>query len=92
MQYKITVAGTGYVGMSIAALLGQEYPVCAIDIVEDKINLINSGKSPISDDYIEKFLSEKLTKIHATVNPEEAYKDADSRIHIDQPANIYKYT
>lgn len=77
MQYKITVAGTGYVGMSIAALLGQKYPVFAIDIVEDKIALINSGKSPVRDEYIEKFLKEKRTKIHATINPEEAYKDAD---------------
>ncbi|MCR4718168.1 MAG: nucleotide sugar dehydrogenase [Firmicutes bacterium] len=77
MQYKITVAGAGYVGMSIAALLGQKYPVFAIDIVEDKINLINSGKSPVRDEYIEKFLSEKRTNIHATVNAEEAYKDAD---------------
>ena len=77
MQYKITVAGTGYVGMSIAALLGQKYPVYAIDIVEEKINLINSGKSPIRDEYIEKFLSEKRTKIRATLNAEEAYKGAD---------------
>ena len=77
MQYKITVAGTGYVGMSIAALLGQKYPVYAIDIVEEKINLINSGKSPIRDEYIEKFLAEKRTKICATLNAEEAYKDAD---------------
>ena len=77
MQYKIAVAGTGYVGMSIAALLGQKHPVCAIDIVESKVDMISSGKSPIRDEYIEKFLGENLTKVHATLNPEEAYKDAD---------------
>ena len=77
MQYKITVAGTGYVGMSIAALMGQNYPVCAIDIIEEKINLINNGQSPVCDEYIEKFLSEKRTKIHGTTDPEVAYKDAD---------------
>ncbi|MBQ7660737.1 MAG: nucleotide sugar dehydrogenase [Clostridia bacterium] len=77
MQTKIAVAGTGYVGLSIAALLGQKYPVCAIDIIKEKVDLINSGVSPIRDEYIEKFLAEKRTSIHATLDPKEAYTGAD---------------
>ena len=61
-QYKITVAGTGYVGLSIATLLSQHHEVVAIDIVPEKVDLINNKKSPIQDDYIEEYLaSQKLT-------------------------------
>ena len=74
---KIAVAGTGYVGLSIATLLSQHHQVTAVDVVPEKVELINNRKSPIQDDYIEKFLAEKELKLTATTNGEEAYKDAD---------------
>ena len=76
-NYKIAVAGTGYVGLSIATLLSQHHQVVAVDIVPEKVELINNKKSPIQDEYIEKYLSEKDLNLKATLNAEEAYKDAD---------------
>ena len=74
---KIAVAGTGYVGLSIAVLLAQHNTVKAVDIVPEKVDLINSKKSPIRDEYIEKYLSEKELDLEATLDAEYAYKDAD---------------
>ena len=74
---KIAVAGTGYVGMSIATLLAQYNEVVAVDIVPERVDLVNSGKSPIQDEYIEKYLAEKELNLHATLDAESAYKDAD---------------
>lgn len=74
---KIAVAGTGYVGLSIAALLSQHHPVMAVDVVKEKVELINNKRSPIQDDYIEQYLSEKDLNLTATMDAETAYKDAD---------------
>ena len=74
---KIAIAGTGYVGMSIATLLAQHNEVVAVDIVPEKVALINSRKSPIQDDYVEKYLSEKELNLRATLDAESAYRDAD---------------
>ena len=74
---KIAVAGTGYVGLSIATLLSQHHHVTAVDIVPEKVELINNRKSPIQDEYIEKYLAEKKLDLTATLDAEEAYKDAD---------------
>ena len=74
---KIAVAGTGYVGLSIATLLSQHHDVTAVDIVPKKVDLINSRKSPIQDEYIEKYLAEKELKLTATLDGESAYKGAD---------------
>ena len=74
---KIAVAGTGYVGLSIATLLSQHHEVMAVDIIEEKVNLINNRKSPIQDGYIEKYLAEKELNLTATLDAEAAYKDAD---------------
>ena len=74
---KIAVAGTGYVGLSIATLLSQHHEVMAVDIVPEKVDLINHKKSPIQDEYIEKYLAEKDLNLTATLNAEAAYKDAD---------------
>lgn len=74
---KIAVAGTGYVGLSIATLLSQHHEVRAVDIIQEKVDLINNKKSPIQDEYIEKYLTEKDLNLTATLNAEEAYKDAD---------------
>ena len=76
-KYKIAVAGTGYVGLSIATLLAQHHDVVAVDIVPEKVELINNRKSPIQDDYIEKYLAEKELSLVATLDAEMAYKDAD---------------
>ena len=76
-KYKITVAGTGYVGLSMATLLAQHNRVVAIDIVEEKVRLINQKKSPIQDVYIEKYLKEQELKLLATVDAKEAYVGAD---------------
>ena len=73
---KIAVAGTGYVGLSIATLLAQHHEVMAVDIIEDKVNKINNRISPIQDEYIEKYLKEKELNLTATLNAEDAYKDA----------------
>jgi UDPglucose 6-dehydrogenase len=77
MNKKIAVAGTGYVGLSMAVLLAQKNHVTAVDIVKDKIDLINSRRSPIQDDYIEKYLAEKKLDLTATLDGEMAYSDAD---------------
>ena len=74
---KIAVAGTGYVGLSLAVLLSQKYEVKAIDIVHEKVELINNRKSPIQDEYIEKYLEEKELNLEATLDPEKAYGGAD---------------
>lgn len=74
---KIAVAGTGYVGLSIATLLSQNHHVTAVDIVPEKVDLINQRKSPIQDEYIEKYLKEKNLNLKATLNADEAYKQAD---------------
>ena len=77
IEMKIAVAGTGYVGLSIATLLAQNNEVWAVDIIPEKVELINNKKSPIQDDYIEKYLAEKELDLTATLDAETAYKDAD---------------
>ena len=74
---KIAVAGTGYVGLSIAILLSQHHKVMAVDIVPEKVELINNRKSPIQDEYIEKYLAEKELDLIAMLDAKEAYVDAD---------------
>ena len=74
---KIAVAGTGYVGLSIATLLAQHHKVTAVDIIPEKVELINNKKSPIQDEYIEKYLAEKELNLTATLDGKEAYSDAD---------------
>ena len=74
---KIAVAGTGYVGLSMATLLSQNHTVTAVDIVPEKVDMINSRHSPIQDEYIEKYFAEKELDLRATLDAEEAYKDAD---------------
>jgi len=76
-DYKIAVAGTGYVGLSIATLLSQHHQVTAVDIIPEKVKLINNRKCPIQDDYIEKYLAEKNLNLTATLNGKSGYKDAD---------------
>ena len=83
---KIAVAGTGYVGLSISVLLAQRHHVTAVDIIADKVDLINQRKSPIQDDYIEKYLAEKELDLTATLDAEAAYSDADFVI-IAAPTN-----
>lgn len=83
---KIAVAGTGYVGLSMAVLLSQNHKVYAVDVVPEKVELINKRKSPIQDDYIEKYLAEKELDLTATLDAELAYKDADFVI-IAAPTN-----
>lgn len=83
---RIAVAGTGYVGLSIATLLSQHHQVTAVDVVPEKVALINNRQSPIQDDYIEKYLAEKDLHLKATTNGEEAYKNADF-IVIATPTN-----
>jgi len=83
---KIAVAGTGYVGLSLAVLLAQHNSVTAVDIVPEKVDMINSKKSPIQDDYIEKYLAEKKLDLTATLDGESAYKDAEFVI-IAAPTN-----
>ncbi len=83
---RIAVAGTGYVGLSIATLLAQHHKVTAVDIVPEKVELINNKKSPIQDEYIEKYLAEKDLNLTATLDAKEAYSDADF-IVIAAPTN-----
>lgn len=83
---KIAVAGTGYVGLSIATLLSQHHQVMAVDIIPEKVDLINQRKSPIKDEYIEKYLAEKKLNLTATLDGEKAYLDADFVI-IATPTN-----
>ena len=86
MNRKIAVAGTGYVGLSLAVLLAQHNHVTAVDIIPEKVELINNKKSPIQDDYIEKYLAEKELDLAATLDGETAYKDAEFVI-IAAPTN-----
>lgn len=86
MNRKIAVAGTGYVGLSLAVLLAQKNQVTAVDIVPEKVELVNNKKSPIQDEYIEKYLAEKELNLKATTNGESAYKDAEFVI-IAAPTN-----
>ncbi|MBC5650714.1 nucleotide sugar dehydrogenase [Blautia segnis] len=85
-KYNIAVAGTGYVGLSLATLLAQHNHVTAVDIIPEKVELINNKKSPIQDDYIEKYLAEKDLDLTATTDGESAYKDAEFVI-IAAPTN-----
>lgn len=85
---KIAVAGTGYVGLSIATLLSQHHQVKAVDIIPEKVTLIKERKSPIQDEYIEKYLAEKELNLTATLDAKEAYSDADFVV-IAAPTNVY---
>ncbi len=76
-QVKIAIAGTGYVGLSIATLLAQHHPVTAVDVVPEKVEMLNRKQSPIQDDYIERYLAEKELNLTATLDAEAAYRDAD---------------
>ena len=87
-NYKIAVAGTGYVGLSIAVLLSQHHQVTAVGIIPEKVDLINNRKSPIQDDYIEKYLAEKELNLTATLDAKTAYADADLVV-IAAPTNVY---
>ena len=87
-NYKIAVAGTGYVGLSIATLLSQHHQVTAVDIIPEKVDMINNRKSPIQDDYIEKYLAEKELNLTATLDAKVAYSDADFVV-IAAPTNVY---
>ena len=86
MNTELAVAGTGYVGLSLAVLLSQHNKVTAVDIIPEKVDLINNKKSPIQDEYIEKYLAEKELDLTATLDGESAYKDADFVI-IAAPTN-----
>ena len=86
MDRKIAVAGTGYVGLSLAVLLAQHNKVVAVDVIPEKVEKINKGISPIKDEYIEKYLAEKALDLVATVDGEAAYKDAEFVI-IAAPTN-----
>ena len=90
-NYKIAVAGTGYVGLSIATLLSQHHQVTAVDIIPEKVELINNKKSPLQDDYIEKYLAEKKLNLTATLDAKTAYADADFVV-IAAPTNYDSHT
>lgn len=90
-KYNIAVAGTGYVGLSLSTLLAQNHKVTAVDIVEDKVNLINSRISPIQDEYIEKYFTEKELDLTATLDAENAYTNADFII-VATPTNYDSHT
>ena len=85
---KIAVAGTGYVGLSIATLLAQHHKVTAVDIVPEKVEMVNNRKSPIQDEYIEKYLAEKELNLTATLDAKKAYSDADFVV-IAAPTNVW---
>ena len=87
-KYTIAVAGTGYVGLSIATLLSQHHKVYAVDIIPAKVDMVNQRKSPIQDEYIEKYLAEKDLDLTATLDAEMAYSAADFVI-IAAPTNVY---
>lgn len=84
---KIAVAGTGYVGFSIATLLAQHNEVVEVDIIKEKVDLINQRKSPIQDEYIEKYLAEKDLNLKATLDPKSAYSDVEFVV-IAAPTNV----
>ena len=86
-DYKIAVAGTSYVGLSIATLLSQHHQVTAVDIIPEKVNMINNRKSPIQDDHIEKYFEEKELNLTATLDVKAAYSDADFVV-IAAPTNV----
>lgn len=88
-KYKIAVAGTGYVGLSIATLLSQHHHVTAVDILPEKVALINARKSPIRDDYIEKYLAEKELDLTATLDAKAAYADVPENLIEAILANRY---
>ena len=90
-KYKIAVAGTGYVGLSIATLLSQHHQVVAVDIIPEKVEMINKKKSPIQDEYIEKYLAEKELNLVATLDARKAYSDADFVV-IAAPTNYNSHT
>ena len=90
-NYKIAVAGTSYVGLSIATLLSQHHHVTAVDIIPEKVEMINNRKSPIQDDYIEKYLAEKDLDLTATLDAKAAYSDADFVV-IAAPTNYDSHT
>ena len=83
---KIAVAGTGYVGLSLATLLSQKHEVVALDIIEEKVNMINDRISPIQDEYIEKYFAEKALNLKATLDYKEAFEGAEYII-ISTPTN-----
>lgn len=85
-EIKIAVAGTGYVGLSIATLLAQRHPVMAVDVIPEKVEMLNRKQSPIQDEYIEKYLAEKELNLTATLDGASAYRDADF-IVIAAPTN-----
>ncbi|MBE5928991.1 MAG: UDP-glucose 6-dehydrogenase [Lachnospiraceae bacterium] len=87
-RYDIAVAGTGHVGLSIATLLAQNHKVTAVDIIPEKVELINNRKSPIRDDYIEKYLDEKELDLVATLDAKSAYQNADYVV-VAAPTNVY---
>lgn len=88
-NYKIAVAGAGYVGLSIATLLSQHHHVNAVDIIPEKVEMmIHNRKSPIQDDYVEKYLAEKELNLTATLDAKTAYADADFVV-IAAPTNVY---
>ena len=87
-NYKIAIAGTGYVGLSIATLLSQHHQVAAVDSVPEKVELINNRKSPIQDEYIEKYLEEKELHLTATLDAKNAYSNTDFVV-IAAPTNVY---
>ena len=87
-EYRIAVAGTGYVGLSIATLLSQYHQVTAVDIIPEKVDMINNQKSPIQDEYIEKYLAEKELNLTATLDAKAAYSDVDFVV-IVAPTNVY---
>jgi len=76
-DFKIAVAGTGYVGLSIATLLSQHHQVTTVDVIPEKVDMLNRKQSPIQDEYIEKYLSEKALNLTATLDGSKAYSDAD---------------
>ena len=90
-DYKIAVAGTGYVGLSIATLLAQYHHVIAVDIIPEKVEMINNRRSPIQDEYIEKYFAEKKLNLTATMDAKSAYSDADFVV-IATPTNYNSQT
>ena len=86
MNKKIAIAGTGYVGLSIATLLAQYNQVTAVDVIPDKVEMLNNRKSPIQDEYIEKYLAEKELNLTATLDAKSAYSNAEF-IVIATPTN-----
>ena len=87
-KFVPTIEGKGYVGLSIATLLSQHHHVTAVDIIPEKVEMINNRKSPIQDDYIEKYLAEKDLDLTATLDAKAAYSDADF-VAIAAPTNVY---